>query len=159
MEHHSRQHLARRPATAATAATPRRRRVLVADDHLPGLLLAEAALQFYQCDVVPVGDGQSAWEALQREQFDIVFLDVHMPELTGIQIASRLRTREAPAGSVHTPVIALTATALPADLQRCREAGMDDVLLKPFRLDELKAVLDKWCPTDVLRSGYEQPED
>lgn len=149
MENHNQQQLA---GTLATTAMPRRRRVLVADDHPPGLMLAEAALQYCQCDVVPVGDGREAWEALQRERFDVVFLDVHMPELNGIQVTNRQRTAEATFGSGHVPIIALTATALPADLQRCREAGMDDVLLKPFRLDELATVLNKWCPTDGLRA-------
>jgi CheY-like chemotaxis protein len=91
-------------------------------------------------------DGHQAMEALEHGPFDLMLLDIQMPELDGFQVIEALRRREQAAGG-HLPVVALTAHAMKEDRDRCLRAGMDDYLSKPIRSAELFAVLDR------VRSG------
>src|SRR5205085_4794418 len=77
--------------------------------------------------------------------FDVLLLDVHMPELDGFQVVRAIRERERSAGG-HLPVIALTARARREDRQRCLAAGMDDYLAKPLRAAELFAAIERVIP-------------
>ena len=79
-----------------------------------------------------------AWE---RQQFDLVLMDVQMPEMGGLEATALIRRKEKARGR-HTPIVALTAHALKGDRERCLEAGMDDYLSKPIRTEELFRVLD-----------------
>ena len=111
-----------------------KRRVLVADDHAVGLILAETVLKLFDCDVVCVRDGLAACEAVESSAFDLVLLDVHMP------------------------IIALTASAEESEQAAAIAAGMDAVLLKPYRLADMGRVLDRWCPPRPL-AGAAAPSE
>jgi CheY-like chemotaxis protein len=87
-------------------------------------------------------DGRQALDLVDEAAFDVVLLDVHMPELDGFQVARAIRDRERATGG-HLPVIALTARARPEDRERCLAAGMDDYLAKPVRPAELFAAIDR----------------
>jgi CheY-like chemotaxis protein/HPt (histidine-containing phosphotransfer) domain-containing protein len=89
-------------------------------------------------DVVP--DGRKALEALGRGRFDLVLMDLQMPEMDGYEALRAIREREATTGE-HVPVIALTAHAMQGDRERCLEVGFDDYLAKPIRQAHLLEVL------------------
>jgi CheY-like chemotaxis protein len=72
-------------------------------------------------------------------------MDMHMPQMDGLDAARHIRALEADHGWRRTPIVALTASALPEDRRRCVEAGMDDVLVKPFQPAQLQAALERAC--------------
>ena len=89
-------------------------------------------------------DGREALSMLGREAFDLLLVDIHMPELDGLEVVRRVREEERRAGrSARLPVIALTATSRPGDRDLCLGAGMDDYLTKPLRAAELWAAIDR----------------
>jgi CheY-like chemotaxis protein len=91
-----------------------------------------------------VGDGKLAVDAAEDRRFDVILMDVQMPEMDGYQATAAIREREA-ASACRTPIVALTANAMARDVDSCLQSGMDDHLAKPVRLDDLAAILDKWC--------------
>jgi signal transduction histidine kinase/DNA-binding NarL/FixJ family response regulator len=96
----------------------------------------------YRADVA--ANGFEALEALERIAYAAVLMDCQMPEMDGFQATAELRRRE---GTTHTPVIAMTANVMQGDRERCLEAGMDDYVPKPVRLEDLDAALRRWLPT------------
>jgi CheY-like chemotaxis protein len=87
-----------------------------------------------------------ALQALATEApFDIVLMDVQMPVMDGYEAARRLRRREAEQGLPHTPVVALTANAMPEHRDACLAAGMDDYLTKPIVREQLNAIVLRWA--------------
>jgi CheY-like chemotaxis protein len=114
-------------------------RILVADDNAVNQLVAVRLLERmgYRPDVA--SNGVEVLEAVHRQQYDVVLMDVQMPEMDGLEAARRIRSecdvRERPR------LIALTANALKEDRQTCLDAGMDDYLTKPMVLDQLQAAL------------------
>jgi CheY-like chemotaxis protein len=86
-----------------------------------------------------VVDGEAALEALERQRFDLVFMDMQMPTLDGLAATRRIRLAER--GSRRTPICALTASAMQTDVVRCREAGMDGFLSKPVDLVALRRAM------------------
>jgi len=120
------------------------REVLLADDDPSNLELATEVLNRFGCHVTAVADGASALDAAQREHFDIIFLDVHMPEMSGLDATIRIREAERQSGG-HVPIVALTASALLEEQQSCLDAGMDAVLIKPYRFERLQELLITLC--------------
>src|SRR5208337_1129376 len=116
--------------------------ILVAEDNLVNQRLAARMLEKRGHRVTLAGNGQEALDAIAREAFDIVFMDVQMPEMDGMTAASILRQREQ-GSSKHQVVIALTAHALKGDEERCLAAGMDGYLSKPIRPQELDDILSR----------------
>ena len=116
-------------------------RVLLAEDNAVNRRVASRLLEKLGHDVVAVDDGTRVLELLGRESFDVVLMDVQMPELDGIEATTRIRHREAVEGG-HIPIVALTAHAMIRDRDRCLAAGMDDYLSKPISRSELIRVLE-----------------
>ncbi|OGQ13493.1 MAG: hypothetical protein A2138_16890 [Deltaproteobacteria bacterium RBG_16_71_12] len=114
---------------------PLRLRVLVVDDHAVNRLLAVRFLEQLGARAVAVPSGSAALDALGAGDFDAVLLDCEMPEMDGYEVARRIRAAE-PAGK-HLPLVALTASALPEDRVRAKDAGMDDLVTKPFDPEQL----------------------
>jgi PAS domain S-box-containing protein len=123
------------------ASTSRGLRVLVAEDNAVNQRLTVALLTKAGHAVTVAGTGQQALEALQRESFDLVLMDVQMPEMGGLEAVARIRAREA-GRERPLPVIALTARAMPGDRERCLAAGMDAYLTKPLRSADLYAAIE-----------------
>ncbi len=119
-----------------------RYRILVAEDNPVNRLVAERQVEILGYRVNAVENGLEALKALAREHYDLVLMDCQMPELDGYQTTQRIRAREN--DSQHLPVIALTAHVFPEDIERCRSAGMDDFISKPFREEDLALVVDGW---------------
>lgn len=122
----------------ASAAAPGLR-VLLAEDNPVNALLASAVLAREGCTVSRVASGQEALAALAAQTFDLVFMDLRMPDADGRDV-----TRAYRAGGGAAPVIALTAHAFEEDRRSCLEAGMNDHLTKPLDFEALRAVLSRW---------------
>jgi two-component system, sensor histidine kinase and response regulator len=93
-------------------------------------------------EVEVVSTGQAALTALERHLFDLVLMDVQMPDLDGFETTAAIRVQERETGA-HLPIIALTAHAMSGDHERCLAAGMDGYLTKPLKADELEAAIDR----------------
>ena len=130
------------PAAGADAAPGRPLTLLVAEDDVVSRTLLERMMVKAGHRVMAVEDGSRAVAAVAEQRFDAVLMDVRMPVMDGIEAARRIREQERAAG-VRTPIIALTALALPSDGERCLEAGMDLYLAKPYRRADLLAALAK----------------
>lgn len=131
-----------------------RLRILLAEDNSVNQLLAMRMLQKQGHEVVLVEDGIKAIAAIQREPFDLILMDVQMPELDGLQATQQIRQKEAASGG-HVPIIAMTAHALKGDRERCLDSGMDDYLSKPINRAELYRVINKFCQ-NISHAGATQ---
>jgi len=122
-------------------------RVLVAEDNAVNQQVAEAFLQELGCTVTLAGDGEQAVALARRESFDLVLMDCMMPRLDGYAATGAIRDVEAAeSGRRRLPIIALTASALQGERERCLKAGMDDFLTKPLALGDLRAMVLRWAP-------------
>ncbi|MBI5440091.1 MAG: response regulator [Deltaproteobacteria bacterium] len=118
-------------------------RILLAEDNPVNQVLGRELLQRDGHTVVVVADGEGALEALAKEPFDLVLMDVQMPKLDGLEAVRAIREGRRPGIPRDIPVIALTAHALKGDRERFLSAGMDDYVSKPFNLAEVRKVLSK----------------
>jgi CheY-like chemotaxis protein len=117
-----------------------RLRVLVAEDNLVNQKLAKAMLARLGHDCVLASDGREAIAEWSQGRYDVVFMDVQMPNLDGFEATREIRRLEAGTGS-RVPIVAMTAHAMPGDRERCLAAGMDDYVTKPISLAEVGRVL------------------
>lgn len=124
----------------SAAATPAILHVLLAEDNLVNQKLATRLLEKRGHTVTVVGNGRESVEALAKEFFDLVLMDVQMPEMDGFEAVGLIRDKEKSSGA-HQPIVALTAHAMKGDKERCLEAGMDFYLTKPIHSAELDALL------------------
>jgi PAS domain S-box-containing protein len=120
-------------------------RVLLAEDNPVNQTLAVRLLGKRGDEVVVVGTGREAVAALEQEPFDLVLMDVQMPEMDGLEATSRIRAREREGGG-HVPIIAMTAHAMKGDRERCLDAGMDGYVSKPVQAQELFAAIARLLP-------------
>lgn len=128
-------------------AIARSLRVLVAEDNRINVMLATAMLGKLGHTVDTVGNGREALEALAARPYDIVLMDVHMPEMDGLEATRRIREAERSGRrKTRTPIVALTASTLEGDRQVCIDAGMDDFLAKPLDPVALTAVFERFAP-------------
>ncbi len=112
------------------------RRVLVAEDSIVNQKLATALLKKYGHTVVVANNGKEAVSRLARESFDLVLMDVEMPEMDGVEATAVIRVKEKLTGK-HLPIIAVTAHAMTGDREKYLQAGMDDYVTKPIRAQQL----------------------
>ena len=126
---------------ANQAKLPEELRVLVVEDSAINRLVAQSLLKNLGCAVTLASDGEQGVAAARRTAYDLILMDCHMPLLDGYEATKAIRGL----GTAHakTPIVALTASALPEDRQRCLDAGMDGYLAKPIRVEELRAVVEK----------------
>jgi len=116
--------------------------LLLAEDNPVNQLVAKRQLELMGYRVECVENGQQALDAIARKTYDLVLMDCQMPEVDGYEATRRIRQRESSAE--HLPIIALTAHAMKGDQEKCLAAGMDDYLSKPFREEQLAALIDRW---------------
>ncbi|QDU88676.1 Signal transduction histidine-protein kinase BarA [Pirellulimonas nuda] len=119
-----------------------RRRVLLAEDGVVNRKVALNLLEKRGHQVTAVENGRQAVDAWKAEPFDLVLMDVQMPEMDGFEATAAIRTEERATGR-HTPIVAITAHAMKGDRDRCLTAGMDDYVSKPFRPRELFEAVEK----------------
>jgi len=140
------------PACDSPRAAPRLR-ILVAEDNPINQQVAARILELDGHQVILAGDGRQALELAAAEPFDLILMDVQMPVMSGLEAARLIRERERATGA-HIPIIALTASAMKGDRERCLEAGMDDYLSKPLRPSALREMIARYAPsTNVLPAG------
>ncbi len=132
-------------AVHITAADHRRFKVLLAEDNQVNQKVAVRFLEKRGHTVVLAESGKKALDAWQKQAFDVILMDVQMPEMDGFEATSRIREHEKSTGK-HIPIIALTAHAMVGDRERCLAAGMDDYVSKPINADELFAAIDRLLP-------------
>ena len=130
-------------------------RVLLAEDNTVNQRLAVRMLEKRGHRVVVASNGREALVALEKESFDLVLMDVQMPEMDGFEATAALREKERWNGT-HLPVVALTAHAMKGDRERCMAAGMDAYLTKPIRSQDLEKVLED-C-TEHRLGGSRSPD-
>ena len=118
-------------------------RVLVAEDNPTNRLVATLMLRNLGCRVVVAGDGREALQLIDREDFDLVFMDCEMPEMDGFEATAAIRSRSDRRAGL--PIIAVTAQAMQGDRNRCLRAGMNDYISKPVRPEAFAAALDRWA--------------
>lgn len=127
---------------AATLPTMRQR-VLVVEDNRINQQVALGRLENMGFDVHLASNGEEALSIVNKESFDLIFMDCQMPVLDGFQATKRIRQNEA-YGKKRIPIIAMTAHVMAGDREACMRAGMDDYVAKPFKTEELKLVVDRW---------------
>ncbi|WP_429307446.1 ATP-binding protein [Paraburkholderia sp. GAS38] len=131
------------------------RLILVAEDHPVNqeLIRHQLTLLGFACDVV--NDGVEALAALKQTSYGCLITDCHMPNLSGYELARRVREAEEAQGSgaQRLPILGITANTAPEDLSQCRDAGMDDCLVKPTRLATLREHLSRWFGADGARQA------
>jgi CheY-like chemotaxis protein len=120
-------------------------RVLLVDDNTVNLLLTRKMLESFGCQVRAAVSGADGLQRLQVESFDVVFMDIRMPGMDGIETTRVWRAHEASGGN-RMPIVALTANAMVGDRQACLAAGMDDYLAKPVTLEALRRMVARHFP-------------
>ncbi len=121
-------------------------RLLLVEDNQTNQQVAISTLAQMGYRIESVANGREAITALQEAEYDLIFMDCHMPEMDGFEATAEIRRHE-PA-TRRTPIIAMTASALPEDRARCLAVGMDDYLTKPLHREQLRTVLERWLHED-----------
>jgi len=147
--------------TASPAAAPRNGkldptmaarlplRIMVCDDNLINQKVAQRVLQQMGYKATVTGNGKEAVDALERERFDLIFMDLQMPEMNGLEATQLIRERQQDSSqfpNLHPPVIiiAMTASAMVGDRDKCLATGMDDYVAKPVRPEDVRTALERW---------------
>jgi two-component system, sensor histidine kinase and response regulator len=125
-------------------------RILLAEDNVVNQKLALGILQREGHEVVVARTGREAVDAVEQQAFDLVLMDVQMPEMDGLEATQCIRAAEQSQGG-HVPIIAMTAHAMSGDRERCLQAGMDEYISKPIRLGQLAEKLAMVLPLRVAR--------
>ena len=129
-----------RPTEVAPPAVNDPLRILLAEDGLVNQEVASGLLEMQGHHVTLAENGVEALAALERASFDLVLMDLEMPEMDGLEATAAIRQKEAATGD-HLPIVAMTAHVLPAFEDRCRAAGMDGYLTKPIQAEQLYEAL------------------
>eukprot|EP00698_Gefionella_okellyi_P012444 TRINITY_DN334_c0_g1_i1.p1 TRINITY_DN334_c0_g1~~TRINITY_DN334_c0_g1_i1.p1 ORF type:complete len:857 (+),score=162.51 TRINITY_DN334_c0_g1_i1:56-2626(+) len=161
-EHMSRPQPAEGPSDPAPAERPKRRgtvipsslsqlghvavgtKILLVDDNVVNQMMGKAMLQRLGATVEVAKNGREAVAAVERNRFDLVFMDCQMPEMDGYEATTQIRQREMLMPSVrHVPIVAMTASAMNGDRDKCLSAGMNDYLSKPVRPETLATIISR----------------
>ena len=139
------------PAAAASSAQPNTLRVLIVEDNPVNQMVALKQLQQLGIEAELVSNGAEAVDTVSTTAYDLVFMDCQMPVMDGYEATRAIRAGEV-RSQRHTPIVAMTANAMPGDAEICRAAGMDDYLSKPITPRDLQRVLDEWTRPRTLAS-------
>ena len=115
-------------------------KVLIAEDNEINQSLMRDTLELYGIDIEFANNGQEAFDLYSNRSYDLIFMDLNMPVLDGLEATKKILDYENKNDITHTPIIALTANVILGDKQRCIDAGMDNYLAKPFKISELESI-------------------
>ena len=138
------------PVNAAPAGS--RGNILLVEDNLINQQVALGILQIQGYSVTVVNNGREALDAYAQGAFDLILMDCHMPEMDGFEATREIRGRERSSIGKRVPIIALTANAMAQDREECLSTGMDDHLSKPFSMQTMQDMLDRWMPRAASQS-------
>jgi CheY-like chemotaxis protein len=127
-------------------------RVLLAEDNPVNQLVAVRMLERLNCTIDVANDGREAVDMSARTPYDLVFMDVQMPNLDGLEATRQIRIRESTISDGRLHIVAMTANAMQGDRELCLEAGMDDYVTKPVTPDSLRLALERRSPRKLIRS-------
>jgi len=130
-------------------------RVLLAEDNIVNQQVAVGILRKLGLSPDAVADGAEAVKALELMPYDLVLMDVQMPEMDGFEATRQIRNPQSAVRDHRVPIIAMTANAMQGDREKCLGAGMDDYVAKPVTPEALAEALDKWLPDDSQHAGPE----
>ncbi|MBS1143760.1 MAG: signaling protein [Proteobacteria bacterium] len=138
---------------STTSKSCRSAKVLIAEDNTTNQVVASGMLRLLGCTSSIARNGVEAVSLWQSDNWDMILMDCSMPEMDGFEATALIRTQEANTGR-RTPIVAMTANTLPADIEHCLATGMDDHLPKPMTIETLSACLEKWLnwPTEQSSS-------
>ena len=143
-----------KPQPAAALARRLPLRILLCDDNIVNQKVAHRLLQQmgYRADVA--ANGLEALAALERQPYDLVFMDVMMPEMGGLEATRHIRERQQqrvqyPNYKSSIVIVAMTASAMQGDREKCLAAGMDDYVAKPVRLEDVRSIVERWAEAAV----------
>jgi two-component system, sensor histidine kinase and response regulator len=136
---------------AGTEGTPSYS-VLIAEDHEVNQQLFKAILESLGHQVDAAFNGKDAVDLARKKDYDIIFMDVQMPEMNGYEATMELRKM-----GVEIPIIAATASAVKEEQDKCSEAGMDDLLIKPFKKKDVVPMLEKWAANRSPKAAAPEP--
>ena len=131
--------------------------ILAVDDHLPNLIVLEALLGEINVQTTKAQSGQEALQIIQNRiqqglaPFDLVFMDIQMPVMSGIDTTRAIRSLESTVEGMRIPIIALTAHALADEKQKLLKVGMDDYVTKPIQMDQIIQILTHWCSNQFIQ--------
>jgi signal transduction histidine kinase/ActR/RegA family two-component response regulator len=131
-------------ANSVTGTFKHQIQALIAEDNPVNQRIATAFLSRCNAKTTVVENGEEALAALAGGHFDILFLDCQMPVMDGFETALAIRAKEAESDLARLPIVAMTANALSGDRERCLQAGMDDYLSKPVRIEDVRTALQQW---------------
>jgi CheY-like chemotaxis protein len=137
-------------AAVSRAPAGLRGKILVVEDNVINQQVALGILQIQGYSVTVANTGREALEAHAQGTFDLVLMDCHMPEMDGFEATMEIRKREQAANAKRVPIVALTANAMSHDREECLNSGMDDHLSKPFSMQTMQEMLDRWIPQAAL---------
>jgi len=123
-------------------------RILVVEDNVVNQKVAVRMLEKMGCRVDVAANGLEALDILARCPYDLVFMDLHMPEMDGLTATIEIRRQEC--GDYRIPIVAMTADAMTGDREKCLDAGMDDYITKPVRKSDVQAALRNWIRPDQI---------
>ena len=146
------------PPAAPTTSPQRPLRVLLAEDSPASQEVAVGMLQYFGHTVVAADNGRQAVELAAAGDFDLIFMDIQMPEMNGYEAAAEIRRMESRDGT-RTPIIALTAHAMTGERQRCIDAGMDDYLSKPIAGDRMAEAIARTVGDGDRAPAPEEDDD
>jgi signal transduction histidine kinase/CheY-like chemotaxis protein len=135
------------PVDVSVAPADAAAHVLLVDDHPVNRQLGMAVLNLLGCTVDLAENGQEAVEAARTRRYDLIFLDVHMPVMNGLEAARAIRSLGSPA--CDTPIISMTADVMNDQVARCLAAGMNGRVSKPIEIEDLQACLSHWVGRDA----------
>lgn len=120
------------------------KKALVVDDYYINQELTKEMMEMMGCVVDVAEDGVVALSKYKNNHYDVIMMDVQMPELDGYEVTKKIREYEASGGKKPTIIIAITANAMQGDREKCLESGMDDYISKPLRGEQLEKTLTKY---------------
>jgi CheY-like chemotaxis protein len=132
-------------------------KILVVDDNEINLRLAEIILKNSQYDVTTICSGVDSIELAKHNKYDLIFMDLHMPGMDGYDAAYQIRLHQ---DGAHRPVIiALTANAMPKDIDKLESCGIDDILIKPISMQLISNAISKWFSHPDVKDEHNIPEN
>ncbi len=134
-------------------------KVLVAEDNPINQKLIITTLKSFGIDVTIAENGQQAVEKRKTGDYDLIFMDIQMPVMNGVEATRTILKYERETGSRHVPIIALTANAVQGDREKYLAVGMDDYTSKPINVEQLRQLISKYCPDKVVKRSISPSQE